>query len=502
MDSPPDSEGQPADSGPRPSRASGPISRAAISTPMSIADPPRPERIAARSRIDRRVIVAAVAVLGLAMIVGFVVVRALAAKPRVAYGVAAIADGEAVFLTRRGEGSSRAYAVQLVRSTGGLEWSSDVSPLEPFEASGFTGAVASEEFVVLIGARDGGTAVEAFSRKTGENVWATLVVGDVASARPAPMLFLDGPRVYAVHGKPDPVGGAGRGAITALDLESGKALWTLDLPSLDVPVARLDQDRLLVGSGAGIDLVDGASGAVKRATPMTQIACETPRGVVGFDANRRVTLYSRPGMSGDSTASVTEIDRNASRGPCGVHGDDIVFSVVKDGKRGLMRIEPTTGKFRWLVELGHVELGASETTNGLLPRLLPVVVTRRGNDDGATAVVVVDLEDGKIVSEHPTDARSVVLSQPTRGWITAGTVIAALDPSTGDVAASTAYLQLLQRGVVPRRDDARFGVLWIFGDELRRPGDLPWIAIDLGGARTLHTNGGVASTDVTSLGFP
>lgn len=476
----------------------------AISTPMSIADPPRADGDPPRPRIGRRVIVAAVAVLGLAMVVGFVVVRALAAKPRVAYGVAAISSTEAVLLTRRGEGRSRTHAIQVVRSTGTVEWSTDVSPLEPFEASGFTGVEASAERVVLIGARDGGTAVEALSRKTGESVWATLVVRDAVDARAAPMLFVDGPRVYAVHAKPSPLGSLGggetRGAITALDLETGRALWTLDLPRLDVPVALLAQDRLLVGDGGGVDVVDGVTGSLKRAAPMAQIACETPLGVVGFDANRRVTLYSRPGLSGDSAASVTEIDRNASRGPCGARGDDVVFSVVKDGKRGLMRIEPTTGKFRWLVEFGHAELGASETVDGALPRFLPVVVTRRADD--TTVVAVVDLEDGKVVSEHPTDARSVVLSSGERAWIVAGTVIASLDPSTGELATSTAYLSLLQRGVVPRRDDARFGVLWIFGDELRRPSDLSWIAMDLRDARTLRANGGVASSDVTAIGFP
>ncbi|MFO0616354.1 MAG: PQQ-binding-like beta-propeller repeat protein [Polyangiaceae bacterium] len=494
MDAEPESDARAPSSAP----TSAPLSDAepAVSTPMSVADPPRPEPARpTRPSRDRRVVAGIVAALVAVAVAAWVIVRALAGAPRVAFGVAALSSDEAILFTRRGDGAAaRVNAVELVRATGGLRWTHDVSPLEPFEVSGYSAVAASDDRVVLSGARDGGTVVEALVRTSGDFAWATVVARDASTPRAGPMLLVDAPRVYAIHAK-----AGGGAAITALELDAGHALWTLDLASPDAPVVLLAAERLLVGGSDGVALVDGVTGGVKRAVPMRQIACETPLGVVGFDGAHHVTLFAPPGPTGESGASVTELDRNASRGPCGVRGEDVVFSVVRDGRRGLMRLEPTTGRQRWIVDLGSVELGAFETVDGRLPRFLPVALTRRADD--ATHVAVVDVDEGVVVRDPPIDARASAFVSAERAWIRAGSVIVALDPATGNIERATSYPSLFREGVV-RRDDARFGVLFAVGDDSRRPPDLPWIAIDLATALTRRTNGGVASTDVTARGWP
>lgn len=482
-----------------------PESHAEISAPRSTPAAPRPlppERHASRRR--RRGLIAGAALL-LVLAAGWLVIRILSPTHRSIVGVAPLGEGEALLLTRHVDGSDRTSWIELVRSDGKLVWRRDVSPLEPTEAAGFSGVAAAPDRVIVIGAQQGGTAVKAFSRASGEVLWQTLVAEGVVPQRAGPALHVEGPRVYAVHTRA--TGGQAAERITALSLERGESLWTMDLPSTSTEVVVLGPRRLLVAargplSDGGVDEVDGVTGSVLRALPMSRIACTTAHGVIGFDLRQGVALLRPPTPAGDGAAELTQLDRNAAAGPCGTRGDDIVFGArsEEDGRRrhGLMRLEPVKGRLRWELDLGAVSFAANETVDGALPRFLPVAVT----EAGASKVVVVDLDTGARVSEHPTSGGVTALVSADRGWVVTGATLVALDPSTGELGHASAIPEVLGRGALAR-EDLRFGALWMTGsDRERAPSDLPWLAVDLSTGRLLHANGDVAPRDVTSSGWP
>lgn len=483
-----------------------PESHAAISTPMSVPDAPRqrpPERRPLRRRRPAIVGAALVLVLVIVCAAGWLAIRALSPTHRSTFGVAPIGGGQAILLTRHVDDGERTHWIELVDSDGSVVWRTDVSPLEPTEAAGFSGVAAGADRVVVIGAHHGSTAVKAFARTTGEVVWQTLVADGVAPERVGTTLLVDGPRVYAIHTR------ATRASerITALSLEGGESLWTMDLTTTSAEVVVLGPRRLLIAasgplSGGGVDEVDGATGAVLRALPMKRIACATALGVVGFDLDQRVALLPPPTPEGDRAAALTELDRNAAAGPCGTRGEDIVFSArTEDGRRrhGLMRLAPQSGRLRWELDLGSVSFGANETVDGALPRFLPVAVT----EDGASKIVVVDLDTGARIAEHAGGLGVTSLASADRGWVVTGATLVALDPSTGDLGRASALPGLLGRGASVAAEDVRFGALWLIGvDHERAPSDLPWAAVDLSTGRLLHANGEVEPRDVTSSGWP
>jgi hypothetical protein len=164
----------------------------------------------------------------------------------------------------------------------------------------------------------------------------------------------------------------------------------------------------------------------------------------------------------------------------------------------LERIERSTGASRWRLELGSPLNEPIATADGRLPRFLPVQV--RGKDGADNDIVVVDLDEGKVIERSPTKFHTVVFVTSERAFAWSNRVFSAFDPATGRLAKATAIDFADTHGV--RRDDFRFGQLWRSGSEPAKSAKLPWVVFDLRSAKPVRTSGKVSLRDVTDAGRP
>jgi PQQ-like domain len=430
---------------------------------------------------------------------------------RFVYGLSPIGRDEAVLLTRRNEDHATHFWVQLVREDGAVVWSTETSPLAVRDALGFSGVAASDGRVVLLGERDQATVVLALGRSGGEQLWER-EVSSAPQHRIGPMLVLDGPRVYALHDHV--VGERSHETITALALEDGEVLWTLAAPHPEDEPRRLDvalrgPGRLVVTNGTADAVIelDGQTGEARRSLPMRSQGCSTPRGIVGYDTRKLVWL---PGpMAGGPEASPRVVElgpdvRPSLDGPCGEHGDDIVIgAALGDRDIGLVRVGGEDGTVRWTLPLGDWSFQRSTSADGRLPRFLPVGVYGTHVEGGPMLeeVIVVDLEQGTIVSRNPIEDHRVAFVTAEQAYVmgTFSRVLVALDPATGGIARATHFPATTGNDV--HDEDYRFGRLWLFGMGWGRPTELSWAVIDLEGSEPPRVHGEIVAVDVTAGGW-
>jgi len=436
---------------------------------------------------------------------GYFFVNALLPATRFIYGLAPVGLNEALLLTRRNESDATYFWAQLVKDDGSVAWSREVTPLHTREALGFTGVAASADRIVLLGEREGTTVVKALARGDGEPQWETaLAQGE--SNHIGPMLIIDGPRVYALHG----IGEQRYETLTALALSDGAVLWTLD-PAVEkhrprLHFALIEPGRLLVSDASATGAVeyDGATGRVVRTLPLHS-KCDTPRTIIG-DRIGAVVVMPRAGRAVEPV-HLTGAGRGALTGPCGERGDDVIIGQsTGDGSTniGLARVDGRSGDVRWRLDFGRRMFGEAIRGNGQLPRFLPLVVFGSELADGPilTQVVVVDLDAGSIVSRNPVSEHMLPFVTAGRGYVMApfARVMFALDPETGALASATRLDGTSGNDV--RAEDFRFGRLWLIGKNFGRPSELGWAVLDLESARPLHLNGGLGAVDVTARGWP
>jgi outer membrane protein assembly factor BamB len=428
---------------------------------------------------------------------------AMIPSTRFAYGVAPIGEGEAILVTRRNEDHATYFWAQLVRRDGAVVWSAETSPVRADDALGFTGVVADETQVVLLGEREDKTAVLALERATGDRRWE-VELGAGPPSVIADTLILDPPRVYALHDPPD-----GPPTITALSLHDGSTSWSFEIDDAQHAafygggVALFAPGRLAVAgsfSDPGIEL-DGERGVVTGPLPMHRIGCETPTALVGFADDVAVRMQ-RPGPQGEVEPQRLSLRgaRGASGGPCGERADDVVVVALDHGDRILpLRIDPSSGAARWMLDLGEGVVGDSVSRDGGLPRLLPIVVSRTHRDDRRT--VVVDLDTGEILGEHAHEDDRMVFVTADRAFVMglSSPTVFALDPSTGALAWAGRFDGTI--GDEARVQDFRFGELWLTGRGWGRPDALSWVVLDLASASVTAQHGEVAVTDVTASGW-
>lgn len=444
-------------------------------------------------------------VLGTAVLAlgGYLIVFAIIPDTRFTYGVASISRNEAVLLTRRNEDDATFFWIQLVRSDGSVTWSKNVSPLEVNDALGFTGVAASDDRLVLLGERNGTTVVAALERASGEPAWETVLFAQSGPNRIGTTLIVDAPRVYAVetrYGPPD------RQTITALSLADGVVQWTYEIgDDATMQVALISPGTVLVD---GVEL-DGATGKVRGAPPFERYGCDTPRGVVGFTRDNKVVLVPPPladGKQAEQVVALVDGVRAERRSVCGTRGEDVIVGVSADGVRGasLARLDPRSGAMRWKLPLSSgksFEEGVS--VDGSLPRFLPVTVF--GSEIEAepivSRVVVVDLDQGVVVADHAPTGHAIAFVTAERAYVmeSSRSILFALDPATGALASATRLDNVYSVDV--RREDLRFGRLWIPGSAFARPSSLGWIVFDLESAKPIHVNGRVVPVDVTADGW-
>ncbi len=453
----------------------------------------------------KRLLVAIVVLIGLAA----ALVWWLTPPRRFIYGVAPIERDQAVLFTRRNEDRATYFWVELVGREGQAGWSTEVSPLEPSEALGFSGVVASRDLVVVLGHRERRTVVVGLDRKTGEVRWeTTLPPAESVDSRIGPVLIADGSRVYAIHDAR--VGERSAEQITALSLDDGKLLWTLDGAAKLGWLLRawlLAPDRLFVTgdeSRLGLEL-DGATGRVLRSVEMPSRGCVAPEGVIGFDG---ASVLFFPAAD----AALERIDLEAgfwpsSSAPCGVRGADLIVGLERSGARELVlqRLERGTGKRLWSLPLGPRWIfEPTETLDGRLPRFLPVLLFGSEVEGGPVVkeLVILDLDAGSVVERIRTEDQPVgfVTAERAFVWARIADVMAALDPETGRRARATALRAANLSDT--RAEDYRFGQLWVAGTEWERPGALPWVAFDLATGAPARTNGQLSHSDVTARGWP
>jgi hypothetical protein len=75
-------------------------------------------------------------------------------------------------------------------------------------------------------------------------------------------------------------------------------------------------------------------------------------------------------------------------------------------------------------------------------------------------------------------------------------VVAAIDPDTGDLAGATALPGAHASDISD--DDLRHGLLWIHGKNYAAPDALPWAAFDLTTGQLRHASGGIVGPDPTA----
>jgi outer membrane protein assembly factor BamB len=428
---------------------------------------------------------------------------AMMPSTRFAYGVAPIGEGEAILVTRRNEDHATYFWAQLVRRDGTVVWSAETSPVRTDDALGFTGVVADETHVVLLGEHEDKTAVLALDRANGERRWE-IELGAGPPNVIADALILDPPRVYVLHDPPDRPP-----TITALALHDGSTSWSTEIGESQHAafygggVALLAPGRLAVAgsfSDPGIEL-DGERGVVAGPLPMHRIGCETPTALVGFADDDTVRL-PRPGAEGEVGPQRLSLRgaRGAYGGPCGERdGDAIVVALDHDDRIMPLRIDPSSGTPRWLLDLGDGVLGESVSRDGRLPRLLPVVVSRSHPEGRRT--VVVDLDTGEILGEHAHEDDRMVFVTADRAFVMGlfSPTVFALDPVTGALAWAGRFEGTI--GDEVRVQDFRFGELWLTGRGRGRPDALSWAVLDLASASVTARHGEVVVTDVGALGW-
>jgi hypothetical protein len=196
--------------------------------------------------------------------------------------------------------------------------------------------------------------------------------------------------------------------------------------------------------------------------------------------------------------------RPSHEGPCGARGDDLVLgAALGDRDIGLVRVGLEQGTVRWTLPLGDWSFQRSTSADGRLPRFLPVVVYGTQAEGGPMLdeVVVVDLDQGTIVSQNRIDDHRVAFVTAERAYVmgTFSHVLVGLDPATGAIASATRFAGITGSDV--HDEDYRFGRLWVFGMGWGRPTELGWAAIDLQGSESPRVHGEVVALDVTASGW-
>lgn len=433
---------------------------------------------------------------------------ALTPATRFVYGLAPIAADQAVLLTRRNEDNATHFWAQLVRIDGTVVWSSEVSPLQVDEALGFSAIAATEDRVVLMADVNTAPVVLALDRATGKQLWQTSIARSGGRLIDT-VLIPDGPRVYALQ-RPDP--DSASEALTAIAMADGAVAWTLDDTALTTDTHRfqvtlLGPDRLALTTSRaakGVE-IDGATGIIRGPLPMNWTACETPASVIGLDRDEIVVLR-RPGADGVLPPALV-IDVGADPrpdldGPCGVRGDDVIIGTQSgQGAMGIARVEPTGGVVRWQLSLGAGSFTKGESRDGTLPRFLPITSYTADEQSLLLRTIIVDLDEGAIVSEHVHDDHRHAFVTGERGYVLGlfNQTVFALDPTTGALASATRLVGI--RADEVRREDMRFGTFWVGGMGWGKPDGLSWAAFDLGSATVVRTSGEIVATDVTAAGW-
>jgi hypothetical protein len=459
--------------------------------------------------VSRRRTWAVLLVVAVGALAAWLFVRAVVPATRFIYGLAPIGADEAILLTRRNEDDATYFWAQLSRGDGTVAWSTELSPFETYEALGFSGIAASDDRVVLLGTLGSTTTALGLDRATGEQLWQTEISAGLAEDI-GTVLILDGPRVYALHG----LIGRPPSTITALALADGSVLWTLDLaasfPGADMfQVASLGPDRLVIthSEGVGAEL-DGATGALRGPLPLRRITCETRHGIIGSDGSNVVVLSTPKSTDSKVSAQVVDLGgagRPSREGPCGERDGDVIvgLSDPADDRAVIVRLDPVAGSVRWRLRLEADWSTEVVSADGTLPQFLAVVV--HGDDptgESSTRTIVVDLDAGAIVSQHPHDDHLVAFVTGERAYVMAvfRATVFALDPKTGGLASATRFAGTGGNDV--RREDLRFGRLWLFGLGFGKPSALSWGTFDLASGAVSRVSGEVEPSDVTSSGWP
>lgn len=413
-------------------------------------------------------------------------------ETRFVYGLAPIARGEAVLLTRRNEAHDTKMWAQLVRSDGTVVWSANTDRLATIEALGFSGVAATADRVLLLGTRGGATLVRALDRERGKLIWETQIA-DGVPLWIGPMLHVDGSRAYAIHGV--------HGKLTALALADGAVVWTgdeaLGADASIREVVVLAPDRLMVATReAAPVLLDGTTGAVLRTLPMRRFACTTPDAILGTDDDGLVRLPFGADVAEPRRVRLDDGLRASLDDPCGTREGDVVIAAEDDDRSVLVRIDPS-GAARWSVPIPAGLRARHVSADGRMPRFLPLVVSI----DGPThRTVIADLDAGTIVSQHEHADDRMTFVTEARAFILAifdGTVFA-VDPGDGSLERATRFTNTWGNEAVAQ--DYRFGELWLVGTDWGRPKAVGWavMGLDTGEVRV---NGTVQSTDVTAAGW-
>lgn len=452
--------------------------------------------------------------LGLALVVvaaAAALLYALRPATRFSYGVSAVDGDEAVLLTRRNEDRATYFWIELIRSDGSTLWSTEVSPLQPGDALGFTGIAASADRILVLGERDHRAVVLGLSRATGEKLWDTTLPPPLtSSSRIGTALIPDGPRAYAIYDSTS--GETSRDELSALSVADGKILWSLSGEAAArlgrvLHVSLLGPDRLFVRGNESPDglVLDGATGAQLRSVEVPAGTCPFPGGLVGFTSRSAIFVPAAEG------APLRRLDldpvwRRSWSGPCGVRGGELIVGLEHPEHRelALERFDPD-GTSRWQLSLGERWSFEPLTGDGgSLPRFLPLDVYGSRVEGGPIAreLVIVDLDAGTVSARIPHEEQLVVLAARERAylWARRSRTLVALDPGTGRLESATAigsaYVSDLQD------EDFHAGQLWLAGSTWAAPPELPWAVFDLAAGRAAHVNGGLVLTDVTARGWP
>jgi hypothetical protein len=424
------------------------------------------------------------------------------------YGVAAAGPDEAILLTRHTRTNDTRVWVDLVALDGTSRWSAEVSPFEPTEKLGVTGAAASGEHVVVL-AHDPSDSPRrevafALSRRDGTLLWQSTLDESAGSDGPGrlrhPMIVLDEERVYLIREIRGDGGPVER--LDALSLEDGAPLWHLERTDDTLMLQLLESGELFVGAVLPREVpvvLDRSSGEVVRELAAANIRCFIPAGALGFDHERAIVIDER----GERwQASPDPTWGFAWEGPCGARGDLLVLSGERRSHRehGLVGIDRSTGDAAWRISFGRRLPEPVVSLDGTLARFLPVVVAgaAEAGDPVRREVEIVDLEQGETVDRWNLDESAVAVATADRSWLWSPSrrVLIAFDPATGSSTTATRYAQI--DGHDSRLDDdLHSGVLWMYGGGLARPGRLPWMAFDLSSGSVVHANGDVAAEDVT-----
>ncbi len=381
-------------------------------------------------------------------------------------------------LTRHNANDATYFWIERVADDGTSIWSTEVSPFRVDDSLGFSGIAADDKQIVLLGGdEEQGATVMSLARDSGEKLWETTLAPAPFRSHIGRMLLLDEDRVYTIFEQPK---GEDRleTVAHALSLDSGQALWSYSLQG--IATTRFTPSILRPGKlvlplpDGGCTELEGATGRVDREVPFEFFGCEIPGGLIGY-SNPDVVRIS---PTGEPLVWRLPPDLSPSwHGPCGVVGTgdgDIIVGFRVADRVGVARLPATGGAPVWRLDLGGLMFEAGTSQNGVLPRFLPVMVSKQEGNE----VVVVDLEQGSIVSRNPLALGSSVFVNAERAYVlTFFSTLFTLDPKDGSLADVTQLQGLSSRDVRP--EDYRFGKLWLEGDGWATPDELPWAMVDL-----------------------